>query len=92
MNFISNMDRHESKVELKYCERCGGLWLRREGTNRVHCRGCSAHFAGRPDPGDAPPETARSRRKRKKRGTNTTVVDPAIIGCLEGVAVLEVRA
>ena len=71
MNFIGNMESQESRLELKYCERCGGLWLRREGANGVHCSACSAHFAGRPDPGDAPCESARSRRKRKKRAANT---------------------
>ena len=93
MNFISYMQNKESKVELKYCERCGGLWLRREGANGVHCTECSAHFAGRPDPGDAPSESARSRRRRRKRVSNTaeTAVNPAVIGCLEGVAVLGVR-
>jgi len=27
-------------LELKYCERCGGLWLRRKGDDRVHCEAC----------------------------------------------------
>jgi len=27
-------------MELKYCERCGGLWLRREGSERVYCLNC----------------------------------------------------
>ena len=26
MNFISRMEGSEIQVELKYCERCGGLW------------------------------------------------------------------
>jgi|tagenome__1003787_1003787.scaffolds.fasta_scaffold18169829_1 Transcription factor zinc-finger len=32
---------HESKVELKYCERCGGLWLRREGNHAAYCATCA---------------------------------------------------
>ena len=28
------------KVELKFCECCGGLWLRREGTEQIYCRDC----------------------------------------------------
>ena len=27
-------------LELKYCERCGGLWLRRTGTDLVLCGKC----------------------------------------------------
>jgi hypothetical protein len=28
------------KIELKYCERCGGLWFRREGNRQVYCHSC----------------------------------------------------
>jgi len=28
-------------LELKYCERCGGLWFRRKGDPRVYCQPCS---------------------------------------------------
>jgi len=28
------------EVELKYCERCGALWLRPKGTQEVYCEGC----------------------------------------------------
>jgi len=28
------------QVELKYCEACGGLWLRRRGSAEVYCRHC----------------------------------------------------
>jgi len=27
-------------LELKYCERCGGLWLRRKGSDRIYCLSC----------------------------------------------------
>jgi hypothetical protein len=30
------------RLELKYCERCGGLWLRRRNTGGVYCAGCSS--------------------------------------------------
>jgi len=29
-------------LELKYCERCGGLWLRRSGSEDVLCESCAA--------------------------------------------------
>jgi Zn-finger nucleic acid-binding protein len=31
----------EIKIELKYCERCGGLWLRRIGSSEVYCVSCA---------------------------------------------------
>lgn len=29
------------RMELKYCERCGALWLRQRGTGSVYCAACS---------------------------------------------------
>ena len=31
---------NQSCVELKYCECCGGLWLRAVGAGEVYCAGC----------------------------------------------------
>jgi len=28
------------RLELKYCENCGGLWLRRRGERLPHCHRC----------------------------------------------------
>ena len=42
MNFISTSRLGEMAVELKYCERCGGLWLRRPGQEIVYCERCRA--------------------------------------------------
>ncbi len=33
------------KIELKYCERCGGLWLRRQGSQQVYCQPCCPEMA-----------------------------------------------
>jgi len=44
-------DRHpakEVKFELKYCERCGGLWLRPAGGGQVYCVGCAQQMAELP--------------------------------------------
>ncbi len=30
-------------LELKYCEQCGGLWLRPRGSDQCYCAAC-AHF------------------------------------------------
>lgn len=32
-------------LELKYCERCGGLWLRPRNSDDVFCASCSAQMA-----------------------------------------------
>jgi hypothetical protein len=29
-----------TRLELKYCERCGGLWVRERGTEEVYCATC----------------------------------------------------
>jgi len=36
-----NSAANESSLELKYCERCGGLWLRPTGGGQVYCVACS---------------------------------------------------
>ena len=34
------------QLELKYCERCGGLWLRPKGSELVFCACCARVMAG----------------------------------------------
>jgi hypothetical protein len=31
-----------TRLELKYCERCGALWLRQRDTGRVYCAVCTS--------------------------------------------------
>ena len=38
------------ELELKYCERCGGLWLRIKGKNDVYCASCALRIAELPAP------------------------------------------
>jgi hypothetical protein len=45
------------QVELKYCERCGGLWLRPTGEEEVYCPECAPKMA----------EVTVSRRRRRPR-------------------------
>ncbi len=35
-------------VDLKYCERCGGLWLRTRGAAAVYCSPCGREMAELP--------------------------------------------
>ena len=90
MNFISRMESQEIQVELKYCERCGGLWLRPQGADGVHCGSCRLRLAAMPDPGVAPPRTGK-RRARVPGVSRETVRTATRIDSLQGVAPMEVR-
>jgi DNA-directed RNA polymerase subunit RPC12/RpoP len=48
MNFISWTEGPITGLELKYCERCGGLWLRLQGDSEVYCPSCRARTAAMP--------------------------------------------
>ncbi len=39
---------NEAHFELKYCERCGGLWVRPAGGGQVYCSTCAAEMAELP--------------------------------------------
>lgn len=36
------------QMELKYCERCGGLWMRQTGSGDPYCPGCAPWMAALP--------------------------------------------
>ena len=36
------------RLELKYCERCGGLWMRTWGTDDVYCPSCAPEMSDLP--------------------------------------------
>ena len=63
------------EVELKYCERCGSLWLREQGTRDVYCEACAAKLAEFPS-------------HRRKRGPHTERKRDSDIegGCYDGLA------
>ena len=95
MNFIGTAEGQEIQVELKYCERCGGLWLRPRGADGVFCASCRVSLAAMPDPGDAPScgERSRRRARRQERKRQTEgLANQMRIDCLQGVATIEVRA
>jgi hypothetical protein len=48
---------NELQFELKYCERCGGLWLRPVGGGQIYCVSCGREMAQLP-PASKEPETA----------------------------------
>jgi uncharacterized Zn finger protein (UPF0148 family) len=88
MKSSSKMEWQEIQVELKYCERCGGLWLRLQGNGGVYCASCDVRLQARPDPGGVPMSRAR-RRKRREQETDLRTL--ARIDLLQGVAAVEVR-
>jgi len=49
---------NEVQFELKYCERCGGLWLRPVGGRQIYCVACGREMAQLP-PASRDPETAK---------------------------------
>lgn len=49
---------HGTQLELKYCERCGGLWLRELGCGEVYCILCVPAMEEFPSP-KKPPQSAR---------------------------------
>jgi hypothetical protein len=53
---------NETRFELKYCERCGGLWLRPVGGGQVYCVGCAREIA------DLPPVGREGGKARMQRG------------------------
>ena len=101
MNFMGRMEGQEIRVELKYCERCGGLWMRPRGTDGVYCASCRVRLAAMPDPEGTPPHEARHRRKARVQGTDLHTEErenreelqsQVLIEFLQGVATMEVRA
>ena len=49
---------NELSLELKYCERCGGLWLRPVGGGQIYCAACGREMAELP-PASTEPKNAR---------------------------------
>ncbi len=43
---METFDGNAIQMELKYCERCGGLWLRVMGSDLAYCRPCAVALAG----------------------------------------------
>lgn len=93
MDFIGTTEGSEIQVELKYCERCGGLWLRSAGTDGVYCAGCRVCLEAMPKQLEALPRKTRRHKARLQsagvQGDATS--DAGRIGYLEGVSALEVR-
>ena len=56
-------ENREVRMELKYCEHCGGLWIR-EGGAGVYCDRCRAKVADLPIPKKKPGRVTLPIRKK----------------------------
>jgi uncharacterized Zn finger protein (UPF0148 family) len=81
MNVTGSEQDQWIRLDLKYCERCGGLFLRSEGTSGVYCGSCSAHFAQRPAPGETSPLKRRRRRTRKASAVQREETENSLTAC-----------
>lgn len=50
MKPTEEISANELQLELKYCERCGGLWLRPVGAAQVYCAHCEPEMSELPAP------------------------------------------
>jgi len=93
MNFIDKIECTDKQMELKYCERCGGLFLRLLGASLVYCGACMAHAAellstiGRP----GRTRSCKRRRLRTPRLHWGKIEPDARIDSLQGSAATGVR-
>lgn len=55
------------ELELKYCERCGGLWLRVRGKDDVYCTACAAQIA---ELSESMPKYGRRKSVRREEGVS----------------------
>jgi len=47
-------EKNDVRVELKYCEHCGSLWVRESGAGTVYCEKCQPKVADLPAPRKRP--------------------------------------
>jgi hypothetical protein len=45
-----NDSNHVARMELKYCEHCGSLWVRPSGAEEIYCEKCQSKVAELPAP------------------------------------------
>ena len=64
MKVRPNDTANAGALELKYCERCGGLWLRPVSGAQIYCTGCAPAMAELPPSSREPEDTDVSQRAR----------------------------
>jgi hypothetical protein len=61
MHARNTAGKSETSLELKYCERCGGLWLRPLGSGQIYCTTCFRAIA------ELPPSSVEAKTTRRQR-------------------------
>ncbi len=69
-------------LELKYCERCGGLWLRLKGSTAVYCVACRHEMADQL-PKRQPSLAAVRQLKAAVSGHTQAEPAPSVVGRLQ---------
>ena len=69
MTMNESKSAQESSLELKYCERCGALWLRPTGGGQVYCVSCAIALGEMPAAG----QLDRGRKPQMPRGPRWAV-------------------
>ena len=89
MNSSQVIEQGDVVVELKYCERCGGLWLRPVHYEASYCENCRAAIAAWPRIGrrGQHPRTFNHREAQGKRFVDEKPT--TVINSLHGVAEVE---
>jgi Zn-finger nucleic acid-binding protein len=66
-------------LELKYCERCGGLWLRPAGGGQIYCASCAKQIA------EMPPASGRFDSSSEKLAGSEVVIQETNEFCRGGM-------
>jgi len=95
MNFIGRIECSHVEVELKYCERCGGLFLRPQRTALVYCVSCATRLAGQPEFAEVLNRSSSSKKRNPRMVKGPKLRERQIhggakIGYIRGVAAVEV--
>lgn len=91
MNFIDYVEGPRVELELKYCERCGGLFLRPFAASETCCGPCKARLAALLSRGATGRVVIPVRRKAKVCHLNKSGHRPSRIDYLQGVVTTEAR-
>ena len=91
MDFIGEIESSHVGVELKYCERCGGLFLRPQSSAVVYCVSCATRLATQPEFAEAFNSSAPSKKRTPRMVKGPKIRERQIQGaakieCLRGVA------
>lgn len=72
------------QLELKYCERCGGLWLRPVATSPIYCSPCALAMSEMAQPKPVPHVAPRERPRRESKGLAVEHVLPSRMPHING--------